>query len=556
MARKTTIFTLLLLLPTLLVGGCSDDPNAIPSGLVYCSEGNPESFNPQRVTSGTTIDATSHQLYDRLITFDANHNYQPALATKWSVSEDGLTYRFHLRQGVAFHSSNDFKPSRFFNADDVLFSFDRVRQLDHPFYPKQRSNFPFFESVQFAQQIRHIKAISPYLVEFKLKLPDVTFLANIATDFAVILSAQYAQQLLAQGHVERIDQFPIGTGPFKLKKYAKNHYIRYQRFDEHWRGPAKTENLVFDISPNSTVRLSKLITGECDIAALPNVQEIDKMAARGLVFPEVIVENQQGLNVSFWAINTRKPPFNDRRVRQALAHAINKSRIFDVVYNRQAIESQSLLPPFSAAFSPSDYRYRYDPEKAKALLEETGFSDLSMDIWAMPVARAYNPNSYKTAELIQADLLAIGIDANIVSFDWSVFNQKLASGDYDSVVIGWTADNVDPDNFFTPLLSCNSVDSGNNRARWCNATFDWKINQARQESDFEIRKSLYQDAENIVAVEVPVIGLAHTTRKIARRANLKGLQLSSYGGLSLAQAYKQMGQAPEPGETELQEVQP
>ncbi|GLP94839.1 ABC transporter substrate-binding protein [Paraferrimonas sedimenticola] len=524
-------------LPLLLLSlsGCSPSDSPATAGLVYCSEGNPESFNPQRVTSGTTIDATSHQIYDRLINFDMSvGDYVPGLAVKWDISEDGLVYRFQLRQNVDFHQTDYFTPTRRFNADDVLFSFDRIRQPSHPFYLEGTGQFPFFESVQFAQQIEYIKALGPYEVEFKLAQPDVTFMANLATDFAVILSGEYGDTLQQQGNLEALDQLPVGTGPFKLHQYAKNQYIRYQRHDKHWRGPVENPQLVFDISPNSTTRLTKLITNECDISALPNSNELSVLGK----YPQVRIENQPGLNVAFWALNTQKPPFHLSEVRQALAHAINKEAILKVVYNNTAIQSRSLLPPFSWAYSPSRYGYEYDPNQAIKLLRAAGVEELEMDIWTVPVARAYNPNSLKTAELIQADLARVGITANIITYDWSVFNQKMASNEYDSVVIGWNADNTDPDNFFTPLLSCNSVNSGNNRARWCNETFDWLVQHARQTTDLAERKALYRQAERLIAIEAPLISLAHTTRQIIRHERLEGLKLAPFGGLALAGAVK------------------
>ena len=224
-------------------------PQHIPSGLVYCSEGNPESFNPQIVTLGTTIDATSHQIYDHLIEYDVTKGkVLPSLATGWSVSDDGKTYTFTLRKGVQFHQTKLFTPIREFNASDVLFSFNRIIKQSNPFHYVSNSGYPFFQGIDFQSLVASIDSPNPDTVIFHLNKIDASFLSNLASDFAVILSKEYADQLLAAGKPEKIDQLAVGTGPFQLKQYLKNEYIRYQRNNNYWGTLPKVEHLVYDIT--------------------------------------------------------------------------------------------------------------------------------------------------------------------------------------------------------------------------------------------------------------------------------------------------------------------
>ncbi|HAY93518.1 ABC transporter substrate-binding protein [Shewanella sp.] len=504
-------------------------PQRLPSGLVYCSEGNPESFNPQLVTSGTTIDATSHQIYSRLVDYDTQSGkLVPALATSWAMSDDGLSYRFTLRENVQFQHSKRFYPTRPFNADDVLFSFNRIIDTQHPYHFVSRTGYPFFQSIGFSQQVKGIEKINDHEVVFYLTRKDASFLSNLATDFAVILSNEYAQQQLALGHPENVDHFAIGTGPFTLVQYAKNEYIRYRRNPDFWGEPAKIDMLVFDITPKSTVRLAKLIAGDCSVSALPKAGELPVIKQH----QELNIESQPGLNVAFWAFNTQKPPLDDVRVRRALAYAVDKQNILRAVYQNTAIEATGVLPPASWAYENNKGLVDYNPQKARDLLKEAGIKNLSIDIWAIPVARAYNPNSLKTAELIQSDLANIGVKVNIVSYDWSVFNQRLSRDDYDSVLIGWNADNSDPDNFFNPLLSCAAMQSNNNRSRWCNPEFDAILNSAREVSDQAERKVIYQQAEAFLAEQVPMLSLAHAKRVALTRSDIKDMQLTPFGGIS------------------------
>ncbi|MCL1093203.1 ABC transporter substrate-binding protein [Shewanella kaireitica] len=510
-------------------------PQKIPTGLVYCSEGNPESFNPQTVTSGTTIDATSQQLYDTLVDYDpVTSSIVPALATSWYSSDDGLSYRFKLRSGVQFHQTNYFTPTRHLNADDILFSFNRIIDSKNPYHEVAANGYPFFQSIGLSQTISNIEKVSDNEVIFHLRHSDASFLSNLATGFSIILSKEYADNLLADDKAEDLDRYPIGTGPFKLTKYVKNEYIRYHRNEQFWRKLPEFEHLVFDITPRSTARLTKLITGDCNVSALPKAGELPVIKQH----PHLELDTQLGFNVAFWAFNTQKEPFNDVRVRQALAYAVDSQNILRAVYQETAIEATGMLPPQSWAYSYNKSRYDYNPQKAKALLKQAGIDKLNIDVWAMPVARIYNPNALKTAELIQADLANIGVTVNIVTYDWSVFNQKLSRRDYDSVLIGWNADNSDPDNFFSPMLSCDAQRSSSNRAQWCNAKMDGILAKAKATTNTAERKALYQQAEKLFREQLPMLPFAHATQLTIKQRNIKQTQLTPFGGISFENTMK------------------
>ncbi|RLV59330.1 ABC transporter substrate-binding protein [Parashewanella curva] len=532
LARNRFILVLAVCLSLITLSGCQ--PQNVPIGLVYCSEGNPESFNPQIVTLGTTIDASSHQIYNHLIEYDVTTGkVSPSLATSWQVSKDGKVYTFKLRKGVKFHRAQWFTPSRNFNALDVLFSFNRIIRADNPYHDVSATGYPFFQSIGFQSLVKDISAPDLYTVTFTLNRPDASFLANLASDFAVVLSQEYADFLLKAGTPQRIDQFAIGTGPFVLKQYVKNEYIRYQRNNDYWGKRTVIEHLVFDITRKNSQRLAKLLTDDCGVSALPKPLEL-KVANQ---YPHVQIQQQRGMNVAFWAFNTLKPPFDDPEVRQALAMAINKSDILSVVYRQTAVEADSILPPASWAHSINPTHQGYNPVKAKQILQKKGLTNLRMNILTMPTARTYNPNPVKTAQLIQADLAKVGIKAHIHSNDWRVLSKKLNRSQYDSVLLGWNADNSDPDNFFSPFLSCAALKSNNNRSQWCDTKFDSILEQAKTVTDQADRKKLYQKAEMLLSEQMPLVPLAHSNRIILKRTDIKGVKLASYGGISFAKAY-------------------
>ncbi len=533
--------TLAALLATqcLFILGCSPSSEEIApldQGLIYCSEGNPESFNPQLGTSGTTIDATSAQIYDRLLDYDSEQQqFVPALATRWEALDDGLRYRFHLRENVAFQSTPWFTPDREFNAYDVLFSFNRWLQDEHPYHDVNGGQYPFFVSSGLIHLIDRVERVDDHVVDFHLVRPDSSFLANLATDFAVILSAEYGAELMHLATPQQIDRQPVGTGPFQFVEFRKDFVIRYTRNEDYWREGPYIEQLVYVITPNANKRMLKLITGECDVIPYPLVDELAKLASD----TEIEVTSEVNPNIAFWAFNTEHPPFDQPMVRRALAHAINRPAIIQTIYNGNARLASGVLPETSWAFSEQDQTYPYDPELARELLAEAGYpSGFSMDIWAMPVQRAYNPNAQRMAELIQSDLARIGVSADIVSYEWNAFRRRLARNEHDSVLIGWVADNADPDNFFRPILSCAAARSGSNRANWCDPEFDKLLVNAISETDQAARKAIYQDIENYVLAQVPLVPIANSLRFQAHRSDIRGVELPPYGGLSFRKARK------------------
>ena len=496
--------------------------------VIYCAEGSPETFNPQLVTSGTTIDATSNQLYDRLIAYKGKENkLVPALAKSWHVTRDGKKVTFYLRKDVSFHQTDYFTPSRFLTADDVMLSFNRILESQHPFHFVSGGSYPFFQNIGLRELIEDVEKINEYTVRFHLSHADSSFLANLATDFAIILSAEYAEQLTKQKIKANIDTHPIGTGPFKLKEYRVGSLIRFYRHEQYWREPAQIEQLVFDITPSNTGRLTKLLAKECDVTAYPIAHE--KITQH----KDLTLEAVTALNVGYFGFNVSKPPFDNKLVRQAISYAINKKVLLETVYQGKAELANSLLPKTSWAYDENISEQEFNPILAKSLLEVAGFSQgFTMDLWAMPVQRPYNPNAITMAKLIQADLKNIGIKVIIVSYEWNAFLHRLQLGEHQSFLLGWSADHPDPDNFFSPLLSCSATHTGSNTTFWCNQEYDDIIQKALQTTNISRRKEYYSQAMNILAQEVPLIPIAHSKRYQARGNNVTGNILAPFGGIN------------------------
>lgn len=537
MKHKSIAFPLITMLISFL-SGCNE--NNILSlnerSLIYCSEGSPDTFNPQLSTSGTTSDATAKQLYNSLVTFTGkDHTLTPALAKSWHITRDGKKITFYLRNDVSFHETRYFTPTRMLNADDVVFSFNRILDHEHKFNHVSGGQYPFFEGMKFDELVEKVEKVNDLTVRFILKHNDSSFLTNLATDYAVILSEEYGQQLVSRNAQHEIDIYPIGTGPFKLKDYRVGSLIRYYRHDSYWQGKAEIEQLVYDISPSKTSRLTKLLAKECDVSSYPIAHA--KVNGRS----DLSLESTTSSNIGYFGFNTQKAPFNNKLVRQAIALAINKKSLIETVYRGEAIQARSILPETSWAYNKDIPQPPYDPDRARALLKTAGYEQgFEMDIWAMPVQRAYNPNAVTMAKLIQADLKKIGINVKIISYEWSTFLRRLSLGEHQSFLLGWTADHPDPDNFFTPILSCPSTDKGSNRTFWCNEEYDQLLQKSLQTTDINERKEYYTKAMLLINEEMPLLPLAHSKRFQARGVDIKGDILQSFGGISFYQVSKEL----------------
>jgi dipeptide transport system substrate-binding protein len=494
--------------------------------LVFCSEGSPEGFNPQLFTAGTTFDASSRQVYNRLVEFErGSTEVKPGLAESWTVSDDGLTYTFKLRQGVKWHATKAFEPTRDFNADDVVFSIERQRDPNHPYHKVSGGTYEYFQSMSMGELIKAVEKVDDHTVRLVLNRPEAPMIANLAMDFASIMSAEYADAMMKAGTPEKIDLDPVGTGPFQLVAYQKDAVIRYKANPDYWDGKAALDNLVFAITPDASVRWQKLKAGECHVMPYPNPADIPAMKQD----PNVNVLEQEGLNVGYLAFNTEKKPFDDKRVRQALNMAINKQAIIDAVFQAAGKAAKNPIPPTMWSYNDAVKDYPYDPDAAKKLLQEAGVSGLKTNIWAMPVSRPYNPNARRMAELIQADWRAVGVDAEILSYEWGEYLKRSNAGEHQTVLLGWTGDNGDPDNFLAVLLGCDAAKDGANRARWCHKPFDDLIQQAKRVADVGERTKLYEQAQLVFKEEAPWVTIAHSVVYEPVRKEVEGYKVSPFG---------------------------
>ncbi|MBB3233428.1 ABC transporter substrate-binding protein [Phyllobacterium endophyticum] len=494
---------------------------------VYCSEASPEGFDPGLYTGGNTFDAAAHTVYNRLLEFKPGTTEPEAgLAESWTISDDGLQYTFKLRPGVKFQTTEWFTPTRELNADDVVFSFERQWKTDNPWHSYVTgTSWEYFAGMGFPELLQSIEKVDDMTVKFTLKRKEAPFLANVAMPFISILSKEYADKLQADGKMNEMNQKPVGTGPFTFVAYQQDAVIRYKANPDYWNGKQKIDDLVFAITTEASVRYQKLKAGECHLMPYPNPSDVAAMKAD----PELKVMEQEGLNVAYLAYNTLVPPFDKVEVRKALNMAINKKAIVDGVFQGLATPAKNPIPPTMWSYNDAVEDDKYDPDAAKKMLEDAGVKDLSMKIWAMPVARPYMVNARRAAELMQSDLAKIGVKAEIVSYEWAEYLDKSKAKDRDgAAILGWTGDNGDPDNFLDTLLGCDAV-GGNNRAQWCNKEFDELVTKAKETTDIAERTKLYEQAQVVFKKEAPWATLDHSISLVPMRKGVEGFHQSPLG---------------------------
>jgi dipeptide transport system substrate-binding protein len=500
--------------------------------LSVCTEASPEGFDVVQYNSLTTTNASADMLMNRLVEFDAEQGkLLPSLARSWSISDDGLVYDFTLRDDVPFHHSADFTPSRHLNAQDVLFSFQRMLDEQHPWHKIAASGYPHAQSMQWPSLIAKVEAPDAHSVRITLNRRDATFLATLSMGFASIYSAEYADKLMAAGTPQKLNSAPVGSGPFIFERFQKDAVVRYRANSEYFAGKPGVDRVIFAITPDSNVRLQKLRRGECQIALSPKPQDVQAIAGDA----KLKSAQTAAFMTAFVGINSQHAPLDKPQVRQAINLAFDKASYVKAVFEGSAEPANGPYPPNTWSYANELPGYAHDPDKARALLAEAGLKDgFKTTIWTRPSGSLLNPNPSLGAQLLQADLAKIGIDAEIRVIEWGELIRRAKAGEHDLLFMGWAGDNGDPDNFLTPQFACASVQSGLNFARYCDETLDKLIADGKASSDQAERSRIYHQTQQIIQEQALWLPLAHPTAFALLSSKVAGYKVSPFGRQNFA----------------------
>ena len=510
--RLFLAFALILSTTTIYARGKSAD-TAKGGVLVFARSGDSVGLDPARETDGESFYAT-HQVFDTLVEFKTGTTeIVPALATRWDISDDALTYTFYLRKGVQFHDGTPL------NAEAVVFSMERQFREDHPYY--SYGPWKYWNNMDMSSIIESITAVDDLTVRFQLQKVEAPFIANLAMDFAAIVSPT-----AFQADPEGFSSNPVGTGPFQFVSWTKGSDIVFDRNENYWQD-VYLKRLILKVIPDATARWLALQKGEVDMIDFPAADDLPAMQAD----PDIQLIQQPGLNVGYLALNTQKKPYNDKRVRQAMNYAINRQEIIDAVYGSAGQVAKNPIPPTMWSFNDDIEPYPYDPAKAKQLLAEAGYPNgFTTEIWAMPVARPYNPDARKIAEIMQAHLAKVDVKVEIISYEWGTYLDKTDTGEHQAAMLGWTGDNGDPDNFLFVLLSIPAAEvPAGNIAFWKNRQFNDLVVEAKETADPARRTELYRQAQAVFHEEAPWVTIANSVVTVPANKAVKNFVISPTG---------------------------
>ena len=379
-------------------------------------------------------------IFDRLVDVevdaDGNSKIVPSLAESWDISDDGLEYTFHLRQGVKFHNGNDF------TAEDVAYTFHRMLTVEGGV------NTEFIDQIKGADELlagetdtlEGVEVVDDYTIKVTLKEPFAGFLASISSPGVSIYDSEATE---AAGDQFGMDPaVTVGTGPFEFSSWSFNNQLVLTRNEDYWKGASGLPGVVIKIIPDTETQSMMFESGELDILDLDYAADsVDRFTE---TYPDQIVQGPR-VGIVYFTMNFNKEPFQDVRVRKAVQMSIDRQAILDALYGGRGQVEQGIFPHGLIGFNPDQEEIKYDPEAAKALLAEAGYADgFDMEIAADSSA---SDTMTMALEIVSDQLAEVGIRAEIKNYDESTWLETRKSGELGSFMSTWSADYNDPDNF-------------------------------------------------------------------------------------------------------------
>ena len=480
--------------------------------LIIGSAIEPTGLDPAYVSDLDSATLT-YNIYESLLRNKPDsYEIEPCLAESWTISDDGKTYTFKLRQGVKFHDGTPF------NAEAVKFNIDR--QLP----PKQTPQMAYAQLT--LTDIESVKVIDEYTVEIKLKQSSTPFLSNMSISFGAAMISPTA----LKKYNNNVSNNPVGTGPYKFVSWDKGQNLVLTTNEDYWGPKPAVQNVIFRIIKDTSARVVALNNGEVDVINGVNSTLYDQIKSGG----SKIYENESN-NTDYMVFNCREGYVTaDPEVRKAISQAINVPELVETLHRGFSTPAHSYFPSILAGYSKDVRTPAYDPEAAARVLAAKGVKELKL--MAYSGARAANPAGGQVlAEAIQAYLKKAGVKVNIEVYDWANYRARMLTDKWDLCFIGWMGDHGDPDNFIQPL---SSADPATNPGLWQNAEFIEKTNKARHMPEGAERVALYARANQIVTEDSGILPLYHVKNVAAYRPNISGQIIHPIGVLFFNQMSK------------------
>ena len=520
-------------------GGTSSAPGKAGGTFVFGSSSDPVVLDGAFVSDGESLRVID-QIFETLVTTKAGGtDIVPQLAEKWSSSSDGLAWTFNLRQGVKFHDGTDF------NAKAVCFNFDRWY---HFAGVAQSASVSYYWSTVFGgfsdgatpSLYKSCEAKDDNTAVVTLTSASAAFLSGLAVSaFSIAspdaLTKYNADKVGGTGDAPTFDgtfgtQHPVGTGPFKFDSWTPGDKLTIARNDAYWGDKALLDKVIFKPIADGPARRTALETGE--IQGYDLVDPADTQALKDGGFQLLL---RPAFNVGYVGFNQAKPPLDNQKIREAIAYALNRDALVKAKYPAGSEVASQFQPPQVFGWTDKVPQYNYDPEKAKALIKESGVTDLNLEFYyPSDVSRPYMPDPTANFEAFKADLEAVGFKVTPKTAPWrSGYLDDVDAGNAQIYLLGWTGDYGDPDNFVGTFFRTKQPSWGFDNK----AIFD-ALTKARDTADLAARTKLYEEANVLIMKFLPGVPYVHTQPALAFAKGITGyvpspVSLESFATVSL-----------------------
>ena len=501
--RRTWMIAALILAIALVSGaGAAPPKDAIVIGLLA----EPVTMDPPQITDLNSARVTK-RIFEGLVAQElGSYKLVPGLARSWEISKDGLIYTFNLRANVTFHDGTPF------NAEAVKFCFERQLNEQGPYY--KTGTYPYVKG--FLGNVQGVEVVNPLTVQIKLKAPLTPFLQYLAHQSLFMFSPE---SLKRWG--KDVVKHPVGTGPFRLETWEPGVKVVLARNDQYWGGAPKIRQAIYVPIVEAQARLVALKTGDIDLTMDVPPDSLDGLRRD----PNLVVAESDSSAVWYVTLNTRHPILKDRRVRQALNHAVNKEAIIRDILRGTAIVSRGPISPvYGPYYEENTARYPHDLEKARALLKEAGYAGGFELGFLVPESGSGMQSPVEMATVIQANLAQIGVRAKIQTMEWGAYLRKYLEQP-DMAEMSWNPSIGDPDHMMYMLLSSDRFPPAFNSGYYQNDRVDDLLRRARTTLDDKARVPLYREAQKLVVEDAPWIFVDHGKQVIVHRKRVQGFKL-------------------------------
>ncbi|MFP5252371.1 MAG: ABC transporter substrate-binding protein [Actinomycetes bacterium] len=535
MSRAKALGTVALASAALVLSGCAEserssdgdagDAGASGGTFVFAGSAEPVTLDPAFASDGESF-RVARQMYEGLVgTEPGTADPAPLLAKSWEVSEDGLTYDFTLETGVKFHDGTDF------NAEAVCWNFDRWYNLPESaqtddltyYYGKIMRGFATGDRADDALY-GGCTADGEDKVQIELTAPFAGFISALSLPaFSMQSPAAHEEFQDDSASDPRTTEYstahPTGTGPFQFESWERGDRITLARFDDYWGEPAKIDEAIVVAIADAKARATALENGEIDGFDLVGPADLKPLEEAGFQ-----IVNREPFNVLYLAFNQAQKPLDDLKVRQAIAHAINKDEVVSASLPEGSQTAIEFMPPVVNGYTEDVKKYEYDPEKSKQLLEDAGAAGATIEFnYPTDVSRPYMPSPEDTFNVIRSQLQAVGLKIKPVANKWDpdYLDKILGTKDHGIHLLGWTGDYNDSDNFLGVFFGSPTAEWGFENQELFDA-----LKEARGLPTVEEQKSAYEQINKDVMEFLPGVPLAHPVPSLAFAPEVKGYQQS------------------------------